>query len=125
MIAILRAVYSSVPIATSDQNRVVFEKYDGSWIKTGRRTLLFQQAKLRRRPTTPDQLEIANGAATQFPCFTPVEDSYIAAIARRHRARSGLAKRPLTNDSSRAGPGWADKPPSRTSRKRSSRRSLA
>jgi hypothetical protein len=47
VIAIWRAAYSSPPIATSDQNRVVFEKSNESWIKTGRRTKLFQQTKPR------------------------------------------------------------------------------
>jgi hypothetical protein len=50
MIAIWRAAYSSMPMATSDQNRAMFEKSNGSWIKTGRRALLFQQAKPRLAP---------------------------------------------------------------------------
>jgi hypothetical protein len=37
-------------MATSDQNRVVFEKSKESWTKTGRRALLFQQAKPRLAP---------------------------------------------------------------------------
>jgi hypothetical protein len=45
-------------MATSDQNRVVFEKSKESWIKTGRRTLLFQQAKPRLAPGVLKDLPI-------------------------------------------------------------------